>query len=100
MVGLLEGQQSMIISGEDTKQVTLLMIYLRSDIVCYQKSGYGLRGSMTLEKKYKKVIFEGGPFIRYWNINKLKPTIVPNNVLWQEPGNNSREVGVKLAVKF
>jgi len=55
----------MIISGGDTKQVTLLMICLRSDIVSYQKSGYGLRGSLTLEKKYKKVIFEGGPFIRY-----------------------------------
>ena len=73
---------------------------LRSDIVSYQKNGYGLRGSMTLEKKYRKVILEGGPFIRYWNIKKLRPEIVPDNVLWQEPGNHSTEVGVKLAVKF
>ena len=73
---------------------------LRNDIESRQKNGYGLRSSVTLEKKYKKVIFEAGPFIRYWNIKKLKPEIVPYNVVWQEPGNNSTEVGVKLAVKF
>jgi hypothetical protein len=32
------------------------------------KNGYGLRGSITLEKKYKKVIFEVGPSIRYWKV--------------------------------
>jgi hypothetical protein len=73
---------------------------LKSDIVSYQKDGYGLRGSITVGKKCKKVIFEGGPFIRYWNIKKLKPEIVPDNVVWQEPRNHSPEFGVKLGVKF
>jgi hypothetical protein len=78
---------------------------LRNDIESFQKNGYGLRGSLTLEKKYKKVAFEGGPFINYWNIKKLEPEILPytgspTGLIWQEPRNNSPEVGIKLGVKF
>jgi hypothetical protein len=69
-----------------------------------QKKGYGLRGSITFEKKYGKVIFEGGPFIRYWNVKKSEAEIltyygVPNAITWV-PRNNSTEVGIMLGVKF
>jgi hypothetical protein len=69
-----------------------------------QKNGFGLRGSITLGKKYKKVVFEGGPFIRYWNIKKseietLTRTGTPIGFAW-EPKNNSTEVGIKLAIKY
>jgi len=78
---------------------------LTSDIVSNQRDGYGLRGSITLEKKYKKVIFEGGPFVNYWSIEKLSPHTLPylgspTGFVWQEPGNHSVQVGIKLAVKF
>ena len=78
---------------------------LTSDIVSNQRDGYGLRGSITLGKKYKKVIFEGGPFINYWSIEKLSPHTLPylgspTGFVWQEPGNHSVQVGIKLAVKF
>jgi hypothetical protein len=69
-----------------------------------QKEGFGLRGSIELERKYKKVIFEGGPFIRYWNIKKSETETLtywgtPVGSAW-EPKNNSTEVGIKLVVKF
>ena len=64
-----------------------------------QKNGYGLRGSITLEKKYKKVIFELGPSIRYWNIKKSETNGIAIGFPWA-PRSNSTEVGVKLAVKF
>jgi hypothetical protein len=69
-----------------------------------QKKGYGFRGSMTLRKKFEKVSFEVGPFIRFWSIKKseeepikLNGTIIGYG--W-EPRNNSTEFGVKLSVKF
>lgn len=70
-----------------------------------QKKGYGLRGSIALEKKYKKVIFEGGPFIRYWNIKQSEIESItyygiPTGLVGWEPKNNSTEVGVMLGVKF
>jgi hypothetical protein len=78
---------------------------LTSDIVSNQRDGYGLRGSLILQKKYKKVAFEGGPFINYWNIKRLSPHILPyigspTGPAWQEPGNHSLQVGIKLGVKF
>jgi hypothetical protein len=80
---------------------------LKNDIVSNQRDGYGLRGSLTLEKKYKKVAFEGGPFITYWSIKKLRTEVLPYTVngsttgfVWQEPGNHSLQVGVKLGVRF
>jgi hypothetical protein len=73
------------------------------DIESHLKNAYGLRGSVTLEKRYKKVIFEGGPFIRYWNVKKLEPVSlnygIPLEPSWISK-NHSIEVGFKLAVDF
>jgi len=73
---------------------------LKGDVRSHQKDGYGVRGSLTLEKKYAKIIVGGGPFLRYWSVDKLSPRFVPYNVLWQEPASDSLEAGMMLSVKF
>jgi len=75
-----------------------------NDIETHQRKGFGLRGSIALEKTYKKVIFEGGPFIRYWNIKKSEIESqtyygIPVGSAW-EPKNNTTEVGIMLGVRF
>ena len=75
-----------------------------NDLSNRQKKGFGLRGSITLQKKIKTVEFEVGPFIRYWNIKKSETDIrtyygIPIDYM-VEPKNNSTEVGLKLAIKF
>jgi hypothetical protein len=73
------------------------------DIENPQKRGYGLRGSMTLKKKFEKIGFEIGPFIKYWNIKKSEKEFATykgiSGYVW-EPKNNSMEFGVKLLLKF
>jgi len=75
-----------------------------NDLSNRQKKGFGLRGSIALQKKIKTIEFEVGPFIRYWNIKKSETEIitylgVPIGVGW-EPKNNSTEVGIMGAIKF
>jgi len=70
-----------------------------------QKSGYGLRGSIRLQKKGNKVDFVVEPFIKYWDINAsdfkaVTYTGIPIGLVGQEPKNNSTEIGCKLSVKF
>lgn len=69
-----------------------------------QEKGYGLKGSLTLQKKGEKIDIEVGPYIRYWNIKKSKiETItyygVPIGYGW-EPKNKSTEIGILGAIKF
>lgn len=69
-----------------------------------QKKGYGIRGSIIVQKKGEKLDLVIEPYIRYWNIRKSKDSdltyygTVIDTVY--EPKNNSTEVGLKLAVKF
>jgi len=76
---------------------------LIEDIESRVKNAYGLGGSVTLEKRYKKVIFEGGPFIRYWDVGKLELVNlnygIPIDPSWISK-NHSTEIGFKLGVKF
>jgi hypothetical protein len=75
-----------------------------NDLENRQEKGFGLRGAIAFERKFKKAIFKGGPFIRYWDIKKSKTATITNlgtpiGVGW-EPKNNSTEVGVMFGVKF
>jgi hypothetical protein len=75
-----------------------------NDLENCQRKGYGFRGSVTLERKFKKVIFQVGHFIRHWKIKKSETETVtyygtPIGVGW-EPRNNSTEIGIMLGVKF
>jgi len=69
-----------------------------------QKKGFGLRGSITLQKKGKIVDVEVGPFIRYWNIKESKTDILTYYGIpigyGIEPKNKSTEIGINCAVKF
>jgi hypothetical protein len=98
-----EGEFDYLWWGEQISHPIDVIPGLINDIESRPKHAYGLRGSITVEKKYWKVIIEGGPFIRYWNINKLE-TVRLNYGIPIEPSwiskNNSTEVGFKLAVKF
>ncbi len=75
-----------------------------NDLSNRQKKGYGLRGSITLQKKGKIVDVEVGPFIRYWNIKKSETEIqtyygIPIGYAW-EPKNKTTEIGIMGAIKF
>lgn len=71
-----------------------------------QNKGYGIRGTVKLQKKGENFDFMIEPFIRYWNIKESKKsnytTISSNNdiISFIEPKNNSTEIGVKVAVGF
>ena len=69
-----------------------------------QKKGFGLRGSIGLQKKCKIVDVEVGPFIRYWNIKESKTDILTYYGIpigyGVEPKNKSTEIGIMVAIKF
>ena len=75
-----------------------------SDVENDQEDGYGIRGSVKVQKKTDRVDYLIEPFIRYWNIEEseeaavsLSGTVIGTGV---EPENDSIEIGVKFAVKF
>ncbi|RPI37703.1 MAG: autotransporter outer membrane beta-barrel domain-containing protein [Nitrospiraceae bacterium] len=75
-----------------------------NDLKNHQTSGYGLRGSVELQKKVKSVAFAVEPFIRYWNIKESDH----DDLTWYgikigeawEPKNHSTEYGINLVVRF
>ncbi len=75
-----------------------------NDLSNRQKKGYGLRGSLTLQKKGKIVDFEGGSFIRYWNIKESEKDALTYYGTFEyymvEPKNKSTEIGIMGTVKF
>jgi hypothetical protein len=76
-----------------------------ADLPVHQKNGYGARGSVALEKRYRNIVFAGGPFVNYWKVERLNPQTYPYagnpaGFVWREPGNNSLEIGMELRVRF
>jgi hypothetical protein len=69
-----------------------------------QKQGYGARGSISVEKKGKKIGFIIEPYIRYWNVKESGYAYLTSNGIpigyIVEPNNDSTEIGCKLAVTF
>jgi len=67
-------------------------------------TGYGLRGSMSFQKKLNNLWIEIEPFIRYWHIKEsdtevLKFNGTPFAIVW-EPRNHSTQYGVMLLIAF
>lgn len=70
----------------------------------HQKSGFGLRSALRVEKKGEAMDFMIEAFIRYWSIKRSQEA----DLTWQgrvigtttEPKNRSTEYGLKLALKF
>jgi hypothetical protein len=70
----------------------------------HQTRGYGLRGSVAVQKKVKRVVLAVEPFIRYWNIKEsdhadLTWYGIKIGEVW-EPKNHSTEYGINLVVRF
>jgi hypothetical protein len=69
-----------------------------------QLRGYGLRGSISIAKKGKKMGFLIEPYVRYWNIKESDYSILAYDKIpllyGMEPNNESTEIGCKLAVTF
>ncbi len=74
-----------------------------NDLENEQEDGYGLRGSVKLQKKSKGMGFSIEPFIRYWDIDDSDIALTSCQgfiFAGMEPENNSTEIGVKIAVVF
>ncbi len=69
-----------------------------------QRHGYGLRASLEVMKRWKKVSLGVEPFIRYWKIQESETDWLtffgfPEGQV-VEPRNNSTEIGANLIVRF
>ena len=101
---LLTGEYDLFWYGKQKSYLSDILPGL-NDIENRQKNGYGWRGSIIFQKEYKKVIFEGGPFIRYWNIKKSEEESITylgyetGYIAW-EPKNKSTEIGLLVGIKF
>ncbi len=77
----------------------------RDDLSNDQRSGYGLRSSVKLEKEIGSLNFTVQPSITYWHIDKSETKRITNNgvptgsVGW-EPKNHSTEYGIRLGLEF
>lgn len=75
-----------------------------NDLENNQNSGYGLRGTLLIQRMAGRMTYSLEPFIRYWNIDKSDV----QNITFQgaitahgwEPQNTSTEVGLKFSVGF
>ena len=70
-----------------------------------QKKGYGIRGSVKVQKQIKDrtLIIVIEPYIRYWNIEDSETSFFRAGSVWDlgwEAANNSMEIGSKIAMKF
>lgn len=69
-----------------------------------QDNGYGLRGSITLQKKLNNLWIGIEPFIKYWHIKASDPEVLkieglgPIKII--EPRNYSTELGAMLLIVF
>ena len=75
-----------------------------NDVENDQDKGYGLRGSVSFQKKLNNLWIEIEPFIRYWNIKQSDPEVLKFNgtplIEVVEPRNHSTQYGVMLLVAF
>ncbi|MBF0485318.1 MAG: hypothetical protein HQL16_02265 [Candidatus Omnitrophica bacterium] len=69
-----------------------------------QKHGYGVRGSIRISRDFNNMTLNFEPFFRYWDIDKSDVVLTGCDAGGcygaQEPLNVTREIGVKLGIKF
>ena len=78
------------------------------DLGNIQEHGYGLRGSLKLEKKWSRFNFILEPYVRYWHIhnsrvNTSAPFLYNGQyyvIVGFEPDNTSTEIGGKISIEF
>ncbi len=69
------------------------------DVSNQQNQGYGIRGSIRVEKKFTYAAILVEPFIRYWNIGQ-SDTYTSATFSGYEPKNNTTEYGALVGIKF
>jgi hypothetical protein len=69
------------------------------DVTTAQHFGFGLRGSVRLQKRFARFGLAVDPFITYWNVNESDEEY-SGGLLWHEPENWSLEYGLRLLVAF
>ncbi|MFC1804711.1 hypothetical protein ACFLZ3_02660 [Candidatus Omnitrophota bacterium] len=75
-----------------------------NDLENDQNNGYGARASLRLRKDFGLIDIVIEPYIRYWNIKKSEDSnFTYSNVIigyGYEPKNNTREYGLRGAIRF
>ncbi len=69
------------------------------DIKNSQPFGYGLRGDLRLQKRFREFGLALNPFVTYWDVNK-SDEVVRDGWAFFEPHNWSIEYGLRLIVAF
>lgn len=93
------GQFDLLLSGRQSSKDIGGVLSIRNK----QEEGYGLRGSVKLEKEFKNFGVFAEPFIRYWHIQNSDdvPVIIgPYLYEFREPKNETREYGLKIGLTF
>lgn len=90
-----QGKQESYLSGADPGY---------NDVINHQDHGYGVRGSIRVEKRGERIGFFAEPFIRYWNIKRSDDADLfyygTKIGYGYEPKNHSTEIGCGVGVLF
>ena len=70
------------------------------DIENDQDLGFGVRGSLGIEKQVSMWIWRAQVFFRYWYIDTSDVTRDSAGRFWVEPANNTRELGFHFSIGF
>ena len=78
--------------------------YRFNSLYNHQSTGWGARGSLSIQKRWEKFSIKFGPYIKYWCIStsdtdtiEFKGRASGSGV---EPNNRSREIGGSLTIMF
>lgn len=92
------GQLDVLLSGRQSSK-GIADVDINND----QEEGYGLRGSVKLEKQFDKFGIFLEPFIRYWHIQNSEEVLISDGYYiysFIEPKNETREYGLKIGITF
>ncbi|WP_353684556.1 hypothetical protein V4D30_01835 [Thermodesulfovibrio sp. 3907-1M] len=96
--GNVYAEYDFFVRGKVTSYLGYLPGY--EDIKNTQKSGYGLRAGINVEKKFTSWGLSFGPYVKYWNVKDSEVAYDSLGRGWLEPRNHSTEVGGALTVSF
>jgi len=73
---------------------------LYEDIKNTQDNGYGIRAGVSIVRNFKSFELSGGPYVKYWKIDKSDISYDSWGREWVEPKNHSTETGAMLRISF
>jgi hypothetical protein len=70
-----------------------------------QKGGFGVRGSLKIDKSFQRMTLGVEPYYRYWKVRDSDGSILtqggsPLPMIISEPQNITQEIGVKVGLTF